>query len=346
MSQPAAQGQQPMDALKIALETVFVGVLALPWLALAAQLFFPEFSLPKLTAPDGWLAKVQSIKSETVGYAVVGLLSVAMAYTLGAAISRLAEDFFNDDDLYITFIPTEDQIRASVYRRSLENALVKVEVPVEGNNRDDKDTISAQGNSGTNREETQPWFRGRGAHEEISASDRTRQTFGIQEATLLLEGEDKVSRIRLLHQQLNVLRGAAFDGILTCLLFLLGWNANKSSGLRHSKWVRTILPASLLGYAVHALLWNHFKLFPDPQAFWLKFDDPPFMELTLILLCAGGLYVAWNGTKGAWPQGTGLVAFLLTALAYCGWYWTEIRYDQLIIYSFYAGQHPLTKLTQ
>ena len=203
-----------MDALKIALETVFVGVLALPWLALAAQLFFPEFSLPKLTAPDGWLAKVQSIKSETVGYAVVGLLSVAMAYTLGAAISRLAEDFFNDDDLYPNFVPTEDQLRASVYRRSLEHALVDVQVPssVKDKNKEDKDTISAQANSGTNQEETQHWFRGRGAHDELSASDQTRQTFNIQEAALLLEGEDKVSRIRLLHQQLNVLRGAAFDG--------------------------------------------------------------------------------------------------------------------------------------
>src|ERR1700680_1548077 len=103
-----------MDALKIALETIFVGVLALPWLALTAQLFFPEFSLSKTEDLEGWLRKVLLIKSDVIGYAVIGVLSVAMVYTLGAAISRLAQDFFNDDDLLFHF-PTEDRIQTNVY---------------------------------------------------------------------------------------------------------------------------------------------------------------------------------------------------------------------------------------
>ena len=49
----------------------------------------------KTVGREGCLAKAQSVTSETVGYAAIGVLSVAMAYTLGAAISRLAEEFFN-----------------------------------------------------------------------------------------------------------------------------------------------------------------------------------------------------------------------------------------------------------
>ena len=307
------------------------------------QLFFPQFSLLKPKNLEGWLARAWSIKSETAEYAVVGVLSVAMAYTLGAAVSRLAEESFNDDDLYLHGLPTEDQIRASVYRRSLERALVDA-VKDDKKQRRQRHNLTPD-NSEANPEETPHWLRGSLAHETLFDVDRTRQIFSIQEAALLLQGEDKVSKIRLLHQQLNVLRGAAFDGLLTCLLCLLGWNAKESWGPWRSKWWRAILPVGLLAWALYGLLWNHLGLFPDPRRFWLRFDDPPFMELTLLLFCGGGLYVAWRGTKGSWPQGAGFASLLLAALAYCGWYSTEILYDQQIIYSFYA-LHPLIKLTQ
>ena len=317
-----------MDALKIAFETVFVGVLALPWLALAAQFFFPEFSLSTTHEAKGWLARVWTMKSEGIGYAVVAVLSVAMAYTIGAAVSRLAEDFFNDDDL-LPHVPTEDQIRASVYCGSLQT-LVEITVPLQ-------DTTPSCPPA------TSRWFRGHHANDDPSAADQSRKIFNVQEAALLLQGEDKVSKIRLLHQQLNVLRGVAFDGLLTCLLCLLGWNVKESRGPWRWKWWRWVLPLALLLYAFYTLLWNHLRLW---NGFRLELDDPPFMELTLLLLAAGGCWAARNGAKGSWPQGSGLVSFLLAAMAYCGWYWTEILYDQLIIYSFYAAEHPLLKLTQ
>jgi len=267
-----------MDALKIAFETVFVGVLALPWLALAAELFFPQFSFSK--------AKnfVCSIKSEAIAYAAVGVVSIAMAYVLGAALSRLAEDFFDDDDL-LPHVPTEDQIRASVYCGSLES-IVEIRVPLSD--------ISDPCPKAAPR-----WFRGHRANDQTSASDQSLQIFRVQEAALLLAGEDKASRIRLLHQQLNVLRGAAFDGLITWLLCLLGWNAKRSWG----RW-RRVVPLGLLLYAFYTLLWNHLKLWQD---FQLKLDDPPFMELTLLSLGAGGCYVAWKGVED--PGREGLAGF-------------------------------------
>jgi hypothetical protein len=138
------------------------------------------------------------------------------------------------------------------------------------------------------------------------------------------------------------LRGAAFDGLITCLLCLLGWNAKQNWGL----WRRRVLPTVLLLYTLYALLWNHLKLLPHPHRFLLKVDDPPFMELTILLLGAGGWYVAVKRAKGSWPYGTGWVSLLFAALAYSGWYWTEILYDRQVIYSFYANQHHLLKLTQ
>jgi len=314
-----------MDALKIALETVFVGVLALPWLALAAELFFPGFSLWKMSGPKGWLATVQAVKSETVGYAVVGVLSVAMVYTLGAALSRLAQDFFNDDDLPL-HLPTEDQIRASVYCEHGGLRLAKIGVPV----LDNSDPCP-------NLRQGFRWLRGK---DESLTIDWAHEVFSLQETALLLQGEDKVSRLRLLHQQLNVLRGAAFDGLITCALCLFSWNMKQSWG----PW-RWVLPIGLLVYVLYALFWNHLRLFRHPNSFHLEFDDPPFMEFTLLLLGAGGCYVVWKDVTGSWPHGTGWVSLLFAALAYSGWYWSEILYDRLVIHSFYAGQH-LLKLTQ
>jgi len=313
-----------MDALKIALETVFVGVLALPWLALAAQLFFPQFSLSQTAGFEGWIAKVWLIKSEVIGYAVVGVLSVAMAYTLGASVSRLAQDFFNDDDLVFHF-PTEDRIRTDVYCDSGHNPWIMGDPGA-----------SPQGNPGTSllvAPLCDTIYSASTTEQRNLAMDHIQQIFHLQETTLLLTGEDKVSRLRLLHQQIMVLQGAAFDGLLAWVLCLLGWNAQRSWG----RW-RWLPPIALLLYGFYALM-CHYKLFPERHLFQIKLDDPPFMEGAVILLGAAGWYLAVKGTNGSWLKGTGWVSLLLATVAYSGWYWTEIMYDRLVIYSYYASQH-------
>ena len=106
-----------MGALTIAFDTTIVGALALPWVVLVIHLFFfrGERSVVALLR---WVRKQNQP-------AVAGVLLFAMTYSLGSAISRIAQDFFNDDDLHIQF-PTdpplllrvgvnEERILTSVY---------------------------------------------------------------------------------------------------------------------------------------------------------------------------------------------------------------------------------------
>jgi hypothetical protein len=329
-----------MDALKIALETLLVGALAVPWLLLGLHLFFPEAKdlvrhrLP--TSDDG------------IQYAVVAVLAVAMAYTVGAAVSRLAQDFYNDDDFGLPF-PPEDSIRASVY--------CDPELPWIF------DTgVSLPGNTGTPK----PFCDQRMLHtakDRQDAREGIHQIFALQEDALLLLGESNTSQLRHLHQQLLVLQGAGFDGLLTWMLCLFAWNAER---VRWGRW-RLFLPIALFLYVVfYALLWNHLEIRQWSGLVRLFYrwtpSDPPFMEFALILLAVAGCYLAAKKPDTFVPTPprepaadapvdiaarvsyfTGMIiSFLLTSVAYSGWYWTEILYDRLVIYSFYANHAKLS----
>ena len=310
-----------MDALKIALDTVFVGALAIPWLALTIQLFFPEANSwlrdrlkeRKTEANTGESANALSSGDGQIATAVAGVLLTALAYLIGAGVGRLAEYFFNDEHLVI--LVREYQIRKSVYCNPVESRLVEPEalslcpcqLPGDG-------------------------------------SDRVREIFQLQESALLLAGGDKTDRLRREHQQIMVLRGAAFDGVLSCMLCLLGWNLRRKGW---GQW-RYVLPG-IITLCVLTMLYFHFdlKLPPHPLQLFsgLRADDPPAMELTLLILGLGGFYSVWKGSPGSWQYGKGFwAAALATGLAYAGWYLTEIQYDRLVIYSFYAQSHGLLKL--
>jgi len=316
-----------VDAFKIALETVFVGALAIPWLALTIQFFFPEAS--------SWLGKsnnsipsaeekiAPSSGEDQIRIAVAGVLLTALAYMIGAGVGRVAEDFFNDDDLRMgrLRLVTEDHIRESVYCSLDGTGLVDPAVP----------------------QLCQVNLR-------YKIRDRIRQIFLLEESTLLLAGGDKTDRLRREHQRIMVLRGAALDGVLTCVLCLLGWNlAQQGWGL----W-RYLLPGvitlgvlSMFYYHLHlddsGLLAN--LLHPRQLFDSLHADEPPSAELTFLILALGGFYLVRKGKPGTWQYAKGFwAAALATGLAYIGWYLTEIRYDELVIYSYYAQSHELLKL--
>jgi hypothetical protein len=59
-----------MEALKIAFETIIIGALALPWLVVAIQLFFP-------VAKD-WLLRPPSFGKDEIQSALAGVLLVAL----------------------------------------------------------------------------------------------------------------------------------------------------------------------------------------------------------------------------------------------------------------------------
>ena len=149
-------------------------------------------------------------------------------------MARLGQDFFDDHDVPLSV--TESSIRVSVYCDELQAGLVQAAVPFQDKSKNYSSI-------------TPDWFSGVCQADGSSARDRVRQIFQIQESTLLLAGTDKTSRLRLLHQQIMVLRGAPFDGLLACMLFLLGWNLERQSWGR----ARYLFPLGII-------LWTSFVL--------------------------------------------------------------------------------------
>ncbi len=113
-----------MGALTIAFDTTIVGALALPWVLLVIHLFFFE--------GENRLGDVLDWVKSQEQPAVAGVLLFAMTYTMGSAVSRTAQDFFNDDDLYLQvgghllrLGMTEDRILTRVYCDSDDNHLLR-----------------------------------------------------------------------------------------------------------------------------------------------------------------------------------------------------------------------------
>ena len=82
-----------MGTFNIAFDTIIVGALALPWVLLLIHLFFPR-NESRISSLLDWVNKQNQP-------AVAGVLLFAMAYPLGSVVSRIAQDCFDDDDLYV-----------------------------------------------------------------------------------------------------------------------------------------------------------------------------------------------------------------------------------------------------
>src|ERR1700731_23073 len=118
-----------MSALSVGFDTIIVGALALPWVLLVLHLFFSE-NESSVQALVDWVNK----QSQPAG---AGVLLFAVTYSLGSAVSRIAQDFFDDDDLHVQLGGhlfqigvTETSIRTSVYCETLKRG-VATEKPSE-----------------------------------------------------------------------------------------------------------------------------------------------------------------------------------------------------------------------
>lgn len=338
-----------MGALTIAFDTIIVGALALPWVVLAIHLFYFEGENQLGDILD-WVKKQEQ-------QAAAGVLLFALTYTLGSALSRIAQDLSNDDDLYLQvdgqlfrLAVTEDRILASVYCNSNDNHLLP---PKAGNPAIAEKISTFQAQTSTGGCDRN--LRLRESHRHDKADDdligTARDIFSLQENALLLKGEDATLRLRQLHDQIMVLRGAAFNGLigLSLCLFTVG------AALRREKpgsWVRFALvpvPALYLAAALVATV-HHFGRVPS---------DPPLMELTLGLLSLAGAWLVWRrpspqtpdqsrakeadsgweiGTKCSWQKehwaGLAVLSAILTFAAFQGWWSTEVLYGKQVIYSY------------
>jgi hypothetical protein len=283
-----------MDALKISIDTLIVGALAAPGFLLIIFFFFPAVEEERNATGKGMLKHLLSLVGVENRGTVAAVLLIAIVYLLGAGVARVAEDFFNDDDNPIRI--TENDIRASVYcdgneRQLLEVGDIDVAVPSAGKHIGVPSCGHTASGSTTSKG---------------SAKDRIAQIFRLQESALLLAGDHKVSRLRYVHQQSLVLRGSAFDGLITCLLCFFGWCAAHGYDDPPSMEI-TLLAIGVVGCCL--VLWKGTQ------------PSRPYL-------------------------GAFFLAALLAGLAYFGWWRTEIMYDRLVIDSFYAQSHSLLKLTQ
>ncbi len=348
-----------MDVFGNALDTIIVGALALPWVLLAYHLFFqgaqpfaPEPVQAGHPATDPY--KSSDTKPEVNDFylrlrkllawvrspseaAIAGVLLFALAYFLGSAISRIAQDFSDDDDLYL-HVPiqnlwlrfptvTETSILTNVYcreRELLQPCDQHIGILI--------------------RPKTGDQWKAR-----LSIEQTATDLFHTQEAAALLKGTDDIERLRLYHDQIMVLRGGSFDCLLAFSLALFWWCTKVDF---KPSWLARALPAAV--FASYFVLgsvacFNHFQR---------NFSEPPYMEFTLLGLALAGGYVLLRGRSSRqksdtlhrekaspdWPGKIGggyvFLALFLTVTAFLGWWATQELYDQQVIYFSRASQTP------
>ncbi|PYX49129.1 MAG: hypothetical protein DMG79_09680, partial [Acidobacteria bacterium] len=186
--------------------------------------------------------------------------------------------------------------------------------------------------------------------------EASRNLFGLIENTLLLKGEDATLRLRQLHDQIMVLRGAAFNGFIGFSLCLFAWVGARRNEKQPS-WLRLALafiPVVYFAVALRAICNHYHELSPS---------DPPYMEFTFFLLVLAAVWLIWlprkkvqppKGNETNTPETAAkqekkkkkaywqvehcprliVVSAFLTIATFFGWWSTELAYAQRVVYTY------------
>jgi hypothetical protein len=404
-----------MGALTIAFDTIIVGALALPWVYLIIHMFFFEGEIrflhwfgiggekknKKKNGPgqkQGEGQNQEENKEQTDGknwtdnqvvVTVVSILLFAVTYTLGSSIERIAQDFFNDDDLNFPGVfrmpLTENRIIAHVYcgsdeqlvspssitspalKKRLSAFLDTYRPPPPRLNPACGEILSASGRHASLKTNPTPEYAA--AEKDLKdLKDLTWDIFGIEENGVLLKGEEDTLRLRQMHDQIVVLRGATFNGLVafSLCLFAAGVKARRKN--YRGRGILACAPAVFLVFAGLAL---YHHIFVDREI------DPPYMEFSLLSIGGVGVFMLWlkplffnsenslpektpaekmqtaetqardsqaggpnNANKDEdcflrwkWGRLSFIFAFLFVA-GVLGWWATEVLYVQEVIYSY------------
>jgi hypothetical protein len=339
-----------MGALTIAFDTIIVGALALPWVLILIHLFFLE--------GENRLEDILEWVTAKERQAAAGVLLFATTYTLGSAVSRIAQDFFNDDDLYLQVHrhlfrvgTTEDRIHTRVYCDLDDNHLLLAgtENPALAGKIKTFQALKAR--------KALCWLTLRWSvrYTYVPKDDELIEAavdiFGLQENAMMVKGADFTVRLRQLHDQIMVLRGAAFNGAIGFSLCVFAWAASLRRE-KHGSWLRiALVPVPLLYLIVTLIATIHHFAAREPL-------DPPYMEFTLMLLTLVGAWLVWKrpsspkeespaketggrnteSKKCEWPSKAWarlvVISAILTTAAVLGWWSTEVLYSEQVVYAY------------
>lgn len=315
-----------LDALKFAFEILIVGTLALPWLAVLHRMCSKTTSF----SFQNYLSTIPRGARDTLSIAVI----IAFGYFLGSSVSRFSRDFFNDE-LWQPF-PTENLIRDGVYY----DEFCTVHRNVYKGWDEAAHLQSPKNFCALLDQDKKPIDDGPDVYHSFAEliqprnqfDERVQEVFHLQEGELLLEGTDKVDRLKQYFDQITVLRGAAFNGCILFALCAIGFFGTLWDSIAH-RWLRFVAllpPAALLFYALGSLI-DHSSHSSTTNFY----SDPPLAELVMLLLAGLGLYFVPKGEqkdKAFYARST-ILAAVIAAVSFGGWWWTEVMYDDQVIHS-------------
>jgi hypothetical protein len=308
MEESSRLKEPAMDAFKLAFETVIVGLFALPWLWVMIDLVNPDFF------NSSGIRRVSAFIPSELRASAIGLSLFSLVYLLGSMMTPVAREFFNDPDMLGKVLPPDENIQASNYQK-----------------------IRGVTTSGVL---ARAKLRLAHAPDLKAVSDDMSAKFQQDESTVLLRGPDACERLNRLHEQMTVLRGAAFSAFALMALCGFAWCGRFSNnptvigwklflGQQSRRLAALTLSSVIIGVAGRGL-WRDI-----PK---LATGNMPIAELVLLILGGFGWYVLIWGTRSRLRfHGSGFIfALCFTVLCYTGYGCTERSYDLEVLYSYQA----------
>ena len=357
-----------MDVFKLAFETTIVGLLTIGWLAVAAYLLFSDLQLTSV------VEKLPDFLRNNP--ATLGVAALLLAYCLGSASLPLAKQLVNDEhwplnenaircqvftqqqeDLKLAFDvappilpgqkafspedlkPRHCSYWAPIFEKNAAGPDKKIGMlkRVEWFARRWVGLLPSADESSTEipLEELETICKKTESTEcdEFKAG-RILTIFQQEETAVLSQPSDTNEDLRQSRERIVVLRGAVFSLFVLFLICLPAYFARVNGGA--STWIR---PA--FGILIGAVLTVFAIVNGLGDLARADIFDIPVLETLLVVITIFGVMLAFKRAKNRRFQSKRyvLITFFFTSLAYGGWLWSEILYDQQVINSFVALQH-------
>jgi hypothetical protein len=354
-----------MDVFKLAFETTVVGLLTVGWLTVVTCLLFPNFRL------DSLVQALPELLQRNL--TAVGIGALILAYCLGSAVLPISSQLVNDEHWPINESAIRCQVftRQQLYFQNLGwNAIPQDKPPgrdkpftlddlqpyhcsywapiftpekigfLERLNRFGRRWIGLPINSTEEKavESPQDLEKTCRSHARSSACDEFKALqiltiFQQQETAVLNQPSDRTEGLRQLHERIVVLRGSIFSGFVLLLVCLFAYFARANGDSSH--WIRPLCGGVLaLAFTVFAGF-NGYQDLVDRNIF-----DVPVLESLMMVITILGITLAVRRAKSRrfHSKRYVLITLFFTGLAYGGWMWSEVIYDQQVISSYVVLQ--------